>query len=355
MLYNLFNQKSQNSENLQQGLDFNHYIKLNNSTFNNMINGGSTNNITSVIESLEGIDSINSNTNVESDNLNNISDLEKQYQKVLSEYTNNYQLLMKTIIQSNKQKDNYGEYYGQIVSDKTGNYTYINDFGYTQKYSNNTWDSKDKSCPISISGSFDTTKLSSGADMGISQPCNLIGVNIRNEETDQKAWVDIKGYKHIYPDDIWSNKQQLCNIVPIDVSSNEYISIPISTEMQSGTVCDKLGVDPILWNKLIKLNTSLISIAKELSTEIGNINMPSDSSYNSSEMQSDTTITANTFNDHLKILELEKQKLEQLNTQLPTLSSSYNDSKLEVTSNYYSYLAWFIGAAVVGIITVKHL
>lgn len=364
MLFDILNQRSHNDPNLQQGLEFMNFIKINNDTFNNdTINNDKFNTkqyansnqdytVGSIIESLEGIDSTNTSTAVNTDDNNNISDLEKQYQRTLSEYTKNYQLLMQNIIQSNKIKNKYSDYYGTIVSDTNGNYTYINDFGYTQKYSNNTWDSKDSSCPTSVNGSFDTSKLATGANMGVGQPCNLVGVNIRNTETDQKAWVDIKGYKHIYPDDVWEKKQNTCNILPIDVSSNIYISIPTSSDMQTATVCDKIGVDPVIWAKLMTLNDNLISIAKELSTEVSNIDL---SSNPMSSQTSGTSTTAKSFNDQLKILENEKQKLKQLNIQLPTLISNYNDSKLEVKSSYYSYLTWLFGAIIVGVIAVKHL
>ena len=45
-----------------------------------------------------------------------------------------------------------------------------------------------------------------GPDMGSGQACGAAGTNIQNRDTNEIAWVDIKGYKHIYSDDMWKEK-----------------------------------------------------------------------------------------------------------------------------------------------------
>jgi len=77
--------------------------------------------------------------------------------------------------------------------------------GFTHKYSTDAWSNNNASCPTDAI-TVDTTTYNTfhtGPDMGQGQPCSIAGKNIKNSTTNEYAWVDIKGYKHIYSSTLW--------------------------------------------------------------------------------------------------------------------------------------------------------
>ena len=44
-------------------------------------------------------------------------------------------------------------------------------------------------------------KLLKGPNMGVGQSCDVAGYNVQNKSSGEHSWVDIKGVRHIYPDE----------------------------------------------------------------------------------------------------------------------------------------------------------
>lgn len=223
-----------------------------------------------VVETLDSESSVNSKQQASNEKM---SKLEQEFNQKLSEYSAAYKTLMESLINNTKDKNSVVKYYGKVVKDKEGNYVYINDYGFTHKYLSDAWSYNDVSCPNSVSNIYDDNfnKLTAGPNMGSGQACKIAGQNIKNTTTKEIAWVDIKGFKHIYPKDIWDNKKKSCDVVPIELSSKAYDNIPTGTPMEKNVDCLKINVDTMLWSKIQLLNEELISIASKLSQELSNM------------------------------------------------------------------------------------
>jgi hypothetical protein len=223
----------------------------------------SSQNVNSIIENMENL---NSSVDYKSKS-EALDKYEKMFQKALREYNQTYKQLNEERLQKIETLKQASQYLGKVVSEEDGSYHYVNDYGFTHKYSTDAWQNNNQNCPS------DTTNASStlfrqGPDMVPGQPCKIAGKNIKNLDTNEVAWVDIKGYKHVYSEDIWNKKSNTCNIKTIDISNENYVLIPEGSPMQSTDICDTIDINPNLWKKLFNLNKKLISLAQKMSKEI---------------------------------------------------------------------------------------
>lgn len=337
-----------NNENLKQGkviLD-----KKNKLTGLVQPDMNSTDNSTtgSLIESLEN------NTLSDSDkhSLKSVSVLEDEFNKTLTEYTKNYQLLMDELITNNKNPVLL-KYANKNV--KLGNkYYYVNNFGFWHAYSDSTWKSKSTSCsspPVTITQE-EFNKLLKGPDMGLGQECDVAGYNIENQTTSERSWVDIKGVKHIYPKDIWNNRSESCKTASKSVKSAAYISIPSdqsNSKLTKNSICSKLNIDPRIMHNLAYLNDKLLTLAKELLRDINSL----------ATTDSKQKIQLEKLNDnmmkHINSLESDKQQFSNSvqslqNTGMPqdvynsNLAGIKQSSEYKLSSHYLQYIFWLIVA-----------
>jgi hypothetical protein len=222
-------------------------------------------------EAIEGSNSTNSSTAV---SMNKITETEREFNSTLVEYSNTYKLFMDDLIKRTNVEENSKKYLDNVVSQNDKDYVYVNKFGYTHKYSSDAWINNDSSCsknPLTIS-TLDYNKLKSGPDMGLGQACKIAGQNVQNEITNEIAWVDIKGYKHIYTNSIWEKKLDSCRKYnPLKLSEKAYNNIPTGSPMTETTMCSQLDMDPLIWDKLSNLNDKLISLAITIVKEMDSI------------------------------------------------------------------------------------
>lgn len=306
----------------------------------------------SIKESLEGMDSTQEKTQqYQSRENTKISELENKFNSILSQYTTNYKTFINELLQRNKAQSSVSQYFGKTVDTGDGNYVYINDYGYTHKYSTDAWANNDPSCPakpVDASG-VDLSFLAKGPDMVSHQACQIAGRNIRNADTNEVAWVDIKGNKHVYSEDIWNKKENSCDLPPTKISSKQYDLIPTGSNMTTTTVCDQLGVNPKLWEKLLDLNAQLTTIAQQMIVEMKKL------------LDTDSTIHSNiqkkrqVVNKYLSTLDGDRIRLQKASQGVDDITGELDDSKIKVTESYYYYLAWTIAAATIGAFTIKYL
>lgn len=219
---------------------------------------------------IESMDVIRPHTNAYSRSKNEISNLEDKFSKVLAKYKATYKLFAESLINNKKADQNIKKYFNKIVTTTDGNYSYVNNYGYTHKFSTDAWSNKVNSCssnPIEVNDT-DYNKFKQGPNMGIKQPCGIAGTNIKNIETNEHAWVDIKGYKHIYSDDLWNKKSADCDIPVTLLTNGRYNSIPQGNNMTKTDNCLMVDVDPNLWSELVKLNYELNVLSKQISKEL---------------------------------------------------------------------------------------
>ena len=137
MFEKIFNRTSQNIGNsLNQGLEYLNYNKLDVENLRKDLDKlqlTTMNGVGSIVENME-----NKNDSVPSTN-NKIEKLEDTFNKVLTEYNITYKLFSDELMNNINTDKDIQQYFGQVITSGDGNYIYVNDYGYTHKYSNDAW------------------------------------------------------------------------------------------------------------------------------------------------------------------------------------------------------------------------
>ena len=84
----------------------------------------------------------------------------------------------------------------------------------------------------------------------------MAGKVIKNTDTDEQAWVDIKGYKHIFPEGT-KMSTSCAEVNIIKISSSDYNLIPSGNSMSSTEECLALDVNPGLWKKITGFESTI--------------------------------------------------------------------------------------------------
>lgn len=263
-----------NDPNLEQGK---HFLQHEQNVLNsilpnlNLIEQTSSPKLTSIIEAMGDKDSINSKTDAQK---NEVSKLEKEFNKTLAEYTATYKLINEELMLNASLHKNQEKYFGSIVTNDK-EYVYVNDFGFTHKFLNDSIKQLGSNCPTDFKKvdfkKDGIDKLPESLPMGIGQACKVAGQNIINKQTNEAAWVDIKGVKHVYSYDVWKNKSETCMLQPIQLDNDLYVNIPSGPPMTKTSNCNRLNVQPKLWQQLYQLNDKLLGLAELMLLEIGKL------------------------------------------------------------------------------------
>lgn len=269
---------------------------------------------------------------VDKKSLEGLQNVENKFNQTLALYTQTYQQLNEDLITKRQSKKQIIDYLGKVVSDEDGNNYYVNNFGFTHKYSDNAWDKNNSSCP-SIPTQYDKkmTNFKSALPMVQGQPCKIAGQNIKNKDTDEEAWVDIRGVKHPYSN---ITKNESCSSQSIELSSSDYNLIPTGGAMSKSDECLSLDVNPNLWTRLQKLNKQLKNQALELSEEIDKLSLE------------DTETKRQLINKRQQLLQYvdnmnnDNNDIEYNNRILMDVIGEEEDSSLRMNSNYYNYIIW---------------
>ena len=323
----MFNKKKNNEMkfNLQQGkdlLEYNNDINKLVDPHLKIIQNGSI---------IEGLDGTNMNEN-DKRSLNTLQHSENIFNKTLAEYSELYKQFSEDLLMRNQTKQKIVNYLGKVIDTKEGNIYYVNNFGYTHKYSENDWEHNNSSCPnttIRYSGSMNDFEKALPMNKG--QPCKIAGQNIKNKETGEEAWVDIKGVKHPYSSD---RKNESCKTKPIMLSARDYNLIPTGSTMTSTRECLSLDVNPKLWTQLQELNKKLKDQAIQLTNEINNM------SIENKETQSQLMYRRQQLLKYIDTIGTSKEETSYNTKMLMQVTGEQNDSSLRMNANYYQYILW---------------
>jgi hypothetical protein len=313
-----------------------------------LINESTIPNLNSIKEALESQESSSSNSS--SYNSEYSSELENQFNRTLQEYNTIHKQINEDLLKKEQSKNKIKNYLGKVITEDDSTYRYVNNYGYTHRYSTDAWSNNDKSCPsdpINVNNMDDFTLT--GAPMGIGQPCNIAGKNIKNETTEEIAWVDIKGYKHVYSNDIWNEKKSSCNINPITISNALYNAIPTGNPMTNTYICNKIDVNPNLWKKLIDLNKKLKGLAYKILKEIEELNVKDD------EINKIIIEKRNLILSNINEMDDDRKNIYYNERQLVNIHAEKEDSELVMTSFYYRYIFWFIIMIMILITTARYM
>jgi len=338
-MWDLFN--TNNDENLNQGqlmLDRKNKLLKRGEKHMELLDQTTSSKFGSIIEPLTSI----------SNNETSISTLENEFNSTLVKYTTAYKLLMNEIL-TNSNNPIIEKYGGKNVKSDENIY-YVNNYGVRHGYSNDAWTSKPSSCSneyIEISKN-DFNLLIPGANMGLGQACDIAGYNIQDKSSSERSWIDIKGVKHKYSDDIWENRSPSCQGLPKSLKHTAYLNIPEDSSNPPITkdfYCNKLNVNPEHLKNLASLNARLLTLSKELLKD---------------------TITLATTDENLKIKlrDLGKKVRKQMNNlegdrkefdsalhnnnsksligkdYMNNISGIKQNSEYKLSSNYLQYILW---------------
>tara|TARA_Y100000389_G_C17463094_1_gene523280 strand:+ start:1417 stop:2589 length:1173 start_codon:yes stop_codon:yes gene_type:complete len=281
---------------------------------------------------------------------NSILALENEFNNTLVQYTTAYNVLMNELI-TNADNKSVKKYAGKNV--RLGqNIYYVNNYGVTHGYSNAAWAGKPSSCSkiyVDISEN-EFNDLLHGPNIGIGQACDIAGYNIENKDTSERSWVDIKGVKHPYSNDVWENRSPSCQSAVKSLKTSAYLNIPTDSSSPPITAdfyCNKLNVEPNKLKELASLNDRLLDLAKELLKDTQNL-ATTDSNLKVKLRDLGKKVSTQMSN-------LEQDKKEFANTLHNTngkqlTGDAYNSnvngikqsSEYKLSSNYLQYVGWLI-------------
>ena len=278
-----------------------------------------------------------------------LENIENKFNRTLADYSNIYKQFSEDLLNRNQSKKPIVDYLGKTVN-ANGAIIYVNNFGYYHWYSPDSWNDGN----INSSCSTDITSYSknlpgdftASANMNKGQPCGMAGKVIKNTDTDEQAWVDIKGYKHIFPEGT-KMSTSCAEVNIIKISSSDYNLIPSGNSMSSTEECLALDVNPGLWKKLQDLNQQLKSQGTQLNSELGKLRL--DNSTANAEIQQQRQKLQN----HILKIDDDKNKLLYNRRMLMQMSGEEEDASLRMTSNYYGYLMWILLMILIVSLTVK--
>ena len=269
-----------------------------------------------------------------------VTKLENEFNKTLAEYDVVYRQFSEDILKTNAKDKEIKKYFDEVITTGDGNYSYVNDYGFTQKYSTDAWSNNAENCPtdpMAVTKDI-MAKFQQGSDMGNGQPCDVAGKNIQNEDTKEYAWVDIKGKKHVYSDKLWKNKNENCNIPAVSLSAKEYDSIPSGGNMTSTNNCMQLKVDPKIWRKMNMLNNKMEKLAKEMVMQLDNL------AVEDIELNTIMVEQREKMNKYISKIEKDRKQLNFYNQDYITVMAEQEDSELREVSTKYHYIVWILVA-----------
>lgn len=303
--------------------------------------------IETVTEAMQADDNITrKSTDVAS---NSVSSIEIEFNKTLVDYNTTYRSFAEEIIKKAKADKDLKQYYGQAITAGDGNYMYVNDYGYTQKYSTDAWSANAESCPsdpVTLSDK-QVSMFNVGAPIGEGQSCGVAGRNIKNKDSSEYAWVDIKGYKHVYSDDTWAAKSEMCNVPVTELESDDYEAIPSGSAMTSASNCERLDVDPAVWNKLVTLNRKLVSLAQKMTEQLTGV------------VAKDVRLQQSLEDEKIKLaayvaeLDNQQKQMSSSATRYVTVAGEYEDAQLNANSDWLHLLAYFILMILIIVMTFR--
>ena len=295
----------------------------------------------SIIEGLDGTNMSENDKMV----LHKLHENENIFNKTLAEYTEVYKSFSEDLLMRNQTKQKVVNYLGKVISGSDGDNYYVNNFGYTHKYRKNDWKHNNKSCPDStVEYNGPMSNFQKALPMNKGQPCKVAGQNIKNKETGEESWVDIKGIKHPYSN---NEKNKSCSTKPIILSSKDYNLIPTGSAMTNTDECLALDVNPKLWSQLQNLNIKLRDQAIILTNEINAMNIEN------TEMKNQFIYRRQQLIKYIE--EIDESRNENLhnNKLLVQISGEQSDSNLRMNSNYYQYILWIFLMIMIVMLTIS--
>lgn len=330
-----------------------------------------------------------------------ISNLDHEFKQLLSEYTRLLNYVNREIAQKQERTGTMSEFLGKRL--KTNNQDlYVNEYGYARTIPLSD-DIMDESCPKSsdifknscqgLSDAYgvtdttddDTTNFGCapefakdwwrhhscktspasskhpgcdintptfkiGTNMNPGEPCNLAGKNIRNSKTNEVAWVDFAGIKHVYPNQQMRDTLVGCpSKVTITLIDSKYSNVASGSPMTPDSMCLHISVDEQDYSRLLQMNNRLQVLASKIVTGLDAL------INNDAEMETDIRSKKGQLHQFLSTLKHERINFDKNNKLLKDMKYLSDESHVSYVSNNYHMIAWGLLVAGVGGFTIHQL
>ena len=334
---------------LKQGEKFNRMIKI----FDKMVDPQ-----LQIIEMgsprvLEGLENSTTNTNgrAKLDSITNkelaiLNNLETKFDEKLNQYKNAFQDYLTDL--TNKQNAPSASYKNKVVKNNQGSHFWVNNMGYSRKFSTDAWSRKSASCPTS-SATLNANTLATypqGPAMGIGEKCGPVGLNVQSSAGGGTAWLSPNGEKHPYTNFIDKNKS--CPSSKTTLTPTEYEAIPTGKVWGETDSCDLLASSD-KYSRVQQLNNDLKSISTQMNQQVQVI-LAKDK-----KVDSQTATTKGQLVTRAKALDAERQKIQQSITSILTSQGDLEDKHLETGSVNIHYFVWLLAFVTLGGIAVKQV
>ncbi len=286
---------------------------------------------------IEAMDTAKPKVSAKNAKQDDITELETEFNRTLTEYDATYKLFSENVLNMRKSDKEIQQYFGQAITSSDGNYKYVNDYGYTHKYSTDAWAKNADSCPtdaITVSDPL-LKQFHNGPDMGIGQACGVAAKNVRNKTTNEIAWVDIQGYKHIYSPELWNTKALTCNVPVIDLAAAQYDAIPKGGNMKPTDTCPQLDIDPAIWSKLMHLNDKLLNLSEQLAVKLEELIVED------VELQLAIQKTQSELQQTTSQIKNDRPHIHKYRSGIITADAEMEDTYLNQRSIYMHMIVWF--------------
>ena len=226
-------------------------------------------------------------------------------------------------------------YYEKLFYNHYDNiYLYVNEYGYLIPFLGKKNNQTSSTCPsISKQEGYDIYAYTKeGAVMKGGPICSIYGNNVQDNKTKEYAWVDIMGYKHIYVNNEWKERDVSCKSNPIVLTHKQYSVIPTSTlDMTKDNFCLKRDINPSLIYEYKMNNEQFIEYLTRIKTK------------NSEDRKNISNI--------IEILKKQNLSIVQQMNEDSGIDAMLNDSRVKVSMSEYQTLSWvFVGVLGIGLI-----
>ena len=306
--------------------------------------------INSVRETLGSVESLESmeDTVENSKDAENITALMDQYNTLLSEFAAEQKQFYQNAL-SNSIPDTLSKFLETRYKTTDNRLIYINKYGYTHTYSSEPTEAENTKCPTITSNIVSNTELSSlrgeSYNFTPNMQCGLAG-NIITNTNGELAWVDIKGYKHIFAETTLKDASG-CDATPISVDDATWDSIPNASAMKSADNCTTLKLDNSVWEQLTLKNSNLIALADKI-LNILNTKGVVDTS-------TDVHQHKQTISTHKQLLKSSSTNIDYILNNQETIDGKQQVSEIAMKSALNKYIVWMIVAITIFLITMHSI
>lgn len=170
--------------------------------------------------------------------------------------------------------------------------------------------------------------------MGQGELCTSGGFSAEDGGSGTTAWVDNQGYKYIYSDFI--NKHSSCPNQKKKLTSIQFHAIPSRNSYGSNDKCETVSLDSPLHDKLMALNSKLMSTITEMKSLVGNI------SSKDGEVQKKVKNQKGILIKKYRDLQKEKDRVIKLKRGNETLIAEIDEQQLDTGGVQMHHFIWAI-------------